>query len=73
MSQSWVYILASGKNGTLYVSVTNDMARRAYEYCLGIHWRTPFLRRHARAYLFPDVIRGSRISKTARAGVASSL
>jgi putative endonuclease len=27
-----VYILASGRNGTLYVGVTSDIARRAWEH-----------------------------------------
>jgi putative endonuclease len=30
--QYWVYILASRRNGTLYVGVTNDIARRTFEH-----------------------------------------
>jgi putative endonuclease len=28
----YVYLLASGKHGTLYVGVTNDLARRVYQH-----------------------------------------
>jgi putative endonuclease len=31
----YVYILASRKNGTLYVGVTNDLARRVEQHRLG--------------------------------------
>ncbi len=39
-----VYILASGRNGTLYVGVTSDIARRAWEHRSNV--ADGFTRRH---------------------------
>lgn len=32
MQLSWVYILASERNGTLYIGVTSDLPKRIYQH-----------------------------------------
>jgi putative endonuclease len=36
MKQSYTYILASKRNGTLYVGVTSDLRKRIYEHREGL-------------------------------------
>ena len=36
MKGGWVYIVTNKRNGTLYVGVTSDIARRAWEHREGV-------------------------------------
>lgn len=44
MRGGWVYIMASGPSGTLYVGVTSDLATRIYQHRNGLG--SIFCRRH---------------------------
>ncbi len=44
MRGGWVYIMTNRPNGTLYLGVTNDIARRAWEHREGL--AEGFTRRH---------------------------
>ena len=36
MKAGYVYIMASGRNGTLYIGVTSDLLKRAWEHREGV-------------------------------------
>ena len=36
MKRGYVYIMASGRNGTLYVGVTSDLVKRIWEHRSGV-------------------------------------
>ena len=63
----FVYILASRKHGTLYIGVTNDVARRVFEHRQGMGSKfTAKYRVHRLVYLeeYQDVERAIQREKT---------
>jgi len=49
MQGAWVYILTNRPNGTLYVGVTSNIARRAWEHREGV--AAGFTKRHGLKHL----------------------
>lgn len=63
----YVYILASRRNGTLYIGVTNDLARRVWEHREGIGSKfTSRYKVHSLVYAerFDDIDRAIQREKT---------
>lgn len=74
MRRPCVYILASKRNGTIYVGVTNDVARRAWQHRSGaIDGFTKRYKTHRLVYAefhetMPDaIVREKKIKKWRRA------
>ena len=78
MKQPYVYIMASGRNGTLYVGVTSDLPRRVYEHktgakagftkrygCKLLVWHEPFERMDEAIAREKQIKSGSRRDKIA--------
>ena len=78
MKSPCVYIMASGRNGTLYCSVISDLARRAYEHRTGacegytkkynwtkLVWYEPSLRMEDATQREKQIKGGNRVSKLA--------
>ena len=51
MKQPCVYIMASGKNGTLYIGVTSDVIKRVWEH------KNDVVESFARRYKIHDLVR----------------
>ena len=60
----WVYIMTNRPNGTLYVGVTSDLARRAWEHRMGLV--EGFTRLRAEAACLRRAARPHRICHSAR-------
>jgi putative endonuclease len=73
MRGGWVYIMTNRPNGALYVGVTNDVARRAYEHRTGESGFTQRYRLHMVVYvewhdeILPAIQREKNIKEWPRA------
>jgi putative endonuclease len=69
----FVYIVASSRNGTLYVGVTNDLSRRAHEHREGLvegftqkHGVKMLVWYEVHSYIRDAIVREKRIKKWER-------